>query len=284
MTVRANGHLFDDNAPLAARRYPLVHIQVTALGRGVDAGRRYGRWMPISTPLAPMVFLRPPVPFRVRHASRQCDARHIATQFLARMFSSPQDVPNVMTRHSVMQTVIGIPWLSTYGPSTRWRRMSWAMDLSAGKKNAAFQSAAHEYTGNEMRNVERESSRMSQIEDNTADVDCDAGRRQGCGTFCCRLLVRLKPHEIEPDRDGVPGKRFVDKDEDGYCAHFEKTSSLCSIWDRRPATCRDYSCNNDFLLQVAVREGFADIADLVRKAATTYIPAEQYVQVPRREP
>lgn len=117
----------------------------------------------------------------------------------------------------------------------------------------------------------------------TADIDCDAGRRLGCGTFCCRLLVRLKPHEREPDRDGIPAKQFVDKDEDGCCVHFDRASSLCRNWQQRPETCREYSCNGDFLLQVAIREGFSSIADLAKKATRSYIPCEQYVRVPVRQ-
>ncbi|HKK04495.1 MAG TPA: YkgJ family cysteine cluster protein [Gammaproteobacteria bacterium] len=123
---------------------------------------------------------------------------------------------------------------------------------------------------------------MTAKPERSSDVDCDAGRRRGCGTFCCRLLVRLKEHELEPSPDGTPAKRFVDKDEEGYCVHFDRESCLCSIWERRPQTCREYSCNEDFLLQVAVREGFSNIADLARKAATTYVPVEQYVSIPYR--
>lgn len=114
-------------------------------------------------------------------------------------------------------------------------------------------------------------------------VDCEAGRALGCGTFCCRLLVRLKPHEIVPPEDGQPAKSFVDKDEAGYCVHFDLDASLCRIWERRPEACREYDCNGDFLLQVALKEGFTDIADLAKKARTAFIPKECYVRVPLSE-
>ena len=52
------------------------------------------------------------------------------------------------------------------------------------------------------------------------------------------------------------------------------------IWGQRPETCREYSCNEDFKLQVVVREGFSGIVDLARKATSAYIPKETYVQVP----
>ncbi len=114
----------------------------------------------------------------------------------------------------------------------------------------------------------------------TVYVDCDAGRQLGCRTFCCRLLVKLKPHEMAKSVDGLPAKGFVSKGQNGLCVHMDSKTWLCKIWENRPETCREYSCNNDFMLQVAVREGFTDIADLARKASVSYIPKETFVQVP----
>jgi Fe-S-cluster containining protein len=114
-------------------------------------------------------------------------------------------------------------------------------------------------------------------------IDCDAGRRLGCQSFCCRMLVRLKPHEMEPTGDGSPAKGFVDKDEQGYCIHFDKQTSLCQNWDNRPEVCREYECNSDFLLQVALREDFKNIAELAQKAARAYIPEGTYKYVPEIE-
>ena len=114
------------------------------------------------------------------------------------------------------------------------------------------------------------------------NVDCDAGRRLGCGTFCCRLLVRLKSHEMSPAGDRGAAKGFVDKNAAGYCVHFDRDSSLCRIWEQRPETCREYDCNGDFLLQVALREPFENIADLAQRASTAYIPKECYLRVPLR--
>jgi hypothetical protein len=114
-----------------------------------------------------------------------------------------------------------------------------------------------------------------------ADVDCDAGRRLGCQTFCCRLLVRLDPEEREPSEEpGVAPKGFVDKDEEGYCVHFDRERSLCRIWERRPRICREYSCNGDPLLQVVLREGFVNIAQLAVAESKSFIPKETYVHVP----
>jgi hypothetical protein len=105
----------------------------------------------------------------------------------------------------------------------------------------------------------------------TVYVDCDAGRDMGCATFCCRLLVRLKPHEMQPSDGQTAAKGFVDKDEQGLCVHLNRETWGCNIWAQRPQTCREYDCNADFLLQVVLREGFTNIADVARKAATAYI-------------
>lgn len=117
-------------------------------------------------------------------------------------------------------------------------------------------------------------------ESKTVYVDCEAGRQLGCRTFCCRLLVKLKPHEMAESVDGLPAKGYMDKDPEGLCVHMNRETWRCNIWEKRPETCREYSCNNDFMLQVAVREGFINIADLARKASVSYIPRETFIKVP----
>jgi Fe-S-cluster containining protein len=112
------------------------------------------------------------------------------------------------------------------------------------------------------------------------NVDCETGRKLGCQTFCCRLLVRLDEDERKPGRDGAPAKSFVSKDADGYCVNFDRDTNLCRVWEERSRTCRTYNCNGDFLLQVAVRNKFANIVELVKMAAIAYIPKEDYIQVP----
>lgn len=116
-----------------------------------------------------------------------------------------------------------------------------------------------------------------------SDVDCEAGRRLGCHTFCCRLLVRLDPDEREPGDGVTPPKGFVDKDPDtGLCLHFDAQTNLCRIWERRPRVCREYSCNPDPLLQVVLQRGFQSLAALLRASATTCIPDESHRHIPCR--
>ncbi len=94
-------------------------------------------------------------------------------------------------------------------------------------------------------------------------IDCEAGRRLGCKTYCCCLLVRLEENERVPSTDGLPPKSFVEKDPSGYCIHLDRETSRCRIWDQRPKVCRDYDCNSDILLQIVLRDGFNSLITLV---------------------
>lgn len=113
----------------------------------------------------------------------------------------------------------------------------------------------------------------------TVRVDCAAGRALGCQTFCCRLLVRLDPDERRPEAGGPP-KGFVDKDPDGLCVHIDRETSWCRAWTARPRVCREYDCNADPLLQVALRRPFRSIVDLVAAAAPTVTASDAIVRVP----
>jgi len=117
------------------------------------------------------------------------------------------------------------------------------------------------------------------------EVDCEAGRRLGCCTYCCRLLVRLDPEEREPG-DGVHAvKGFVDKDVvSGRCVHWDEDNGLCRNWAKRTRVCREFDCNNDPLLQVVLRQGFTSLAQLVKAEARAFIPRETYIAVPYRRP
>lgn len=72
----------------------------------------------------------------------------------------------------------------------------------------------------------------------------------------------------------------MEKAADGFCVNLDRETHFCRIWEQRPQVCRSYDCNGDFLLQVALRSEFKNIAELVKLAATAYIPKETYVRVP----
>jgi hypothetical protein len=64
----------------------------------------------------------------------------------------------------------------------------------------------------------------------------------GCG-LCCHLAVELRPGDDVPaeyvaEREGV---RFLDQHGDGACVALDPRTRLCTIYDRRPQTCRDFA-------------------------------------------
>ena len=99
-------------------------------------------------------------------------------------------------------------------------------------------------------------------------LDCEEGRRLGCATFCCRLIVRLTPEERGRGVPGVePAMNCLPKDTDGLCIHLDRETSLCRIWRERPRVCREYDCNHDGLLSVVLKSGFTSLTQLVRDAS-----------------
>jgi len=117
------------------------------------------------------------------------------------------------------------------------------------------------------------------LEPKEAPVDCDAGRALGCATFCCRLIVRLRPGEPHPTH---PNERrsCIDKDpHTGLCVHLDRQSQRCRIWERRPKICRAYDCNHDPSLQVVLREGFRSLTQIAFADAP---PESEWRRVPTR--
>jgi len=93
-------------------------------------------------------------------------------------------------------------------------------------------------------------------------LDCAAGRRMGCATYCCRLIVRLGPNEQDP-LDPRREKSCVDKDRTtGLCIHLDPERELCRIWEQRPQACREFDCNQDYRLQVVLERGYSNLVQL----------------------
>ena len=95
-------------------------------------------------------------------------------------------------------------------------------------------------------------------------LDCDEGRRLGCGTYCCSLIVRLAPGERDPGGQGRGRKHCVDKDpETGRCIYLDDDRAGCTVYEHRPHLCREYDCRTDPLLRVVLMEGFHSLTRLV---------------------
>lgn len=118
----------------------------------------------------------------------------------------------------------------------------------------------------------------------TALLDCDAGRKLGCKSFCCRLLVRLEEHErneIDPVTNRAKG--YVDKKENGTCLHQDEETGLCQNWENRPKICREYDCNYDKLLQVVLVSKGKSISCWMKESVNVVIDKKDQQFVPYTE-
>lgn len=98
-------------------------------------------------------------------------------------------------------------------------------------------------------------------------LDCDTGRKLGCKSFCCKLLIRLEEHErneVDPDTQRLKG--YVDKKENGFCIHQNEESGLCHNWANRPKVCREYDCNFDDMLQVVITSNGESLSDWMKES------------------
>lgn len=111
-------------------------------------------------------------------------------------------------------------------------------------------------------------------------IDCETGRRLGCGTFCCRLLVRYDEIERPIAANGSMRKNCVDKAPDGLCVYLDRSTNRCGIWDKRPRVCKEYNCNDDPMLQVALRVSVKGIVQLSRFSLNLNLPREIFIRIP----
>lgn len=63
----------------------------------------------------------------------------------------------------------------------------------------------------------------------------------GCG-ICCHLVVELRtgdviPPELVVEHEGVP---CMDQRSNGACIALDSATMLCTIYESRPQTCRDF--------------------------------------------
>nr|WP_281278168.1 YkgJ family cysteine cluster protein [Oleiharenicola lentus] len=73
----------------------------------------------------------------------------------------------------------------------------------------------------------------------------------GCGR-CCHLVVELRPGDCIPEEliachDGVP---CMDQRGDGACVALDPLTALCTLYESRPQTCRDFARGGTLCRQV----------------------------------
>jgi uncharacterized protein len=69
----------------------------------------------------------------------------------------------------------------------------------------------------------------------------------GCGA-CCHLVVELMPGVDDVPEELVvvnEGVRCMDQRGNGACVALDPISRLCTIYERRPKTCRDFARGTD---------------------------------------
>jgi Fe-S-cluster containining protein len=83
------------------------------------------------------------------------------------------------------------------------------------------------------------------LQEEEAKVDCE-NRIHICRAACCALAFPLSVQDINEGVRWSLGKPFLNaRGADGYCVHWQQQTSKCSIYEHRPAVCRQYDCRND---------------------------------------
>jgi Fe-S-cluster containining protein len=77
-------------------------------------------------------------------------------------------------------------------------------------------------------------------------VDC-AARMHVCHAVCCRLKFPLSCGEVDAGKVkwDIGHPYIIRHDSSGWCAHNDRETGCCGVYDDRPAVCRRYSCAGD---------------------------------------
>lgn len=76
-----------------------------------------------------------------------------------------------------------------------------------------------------------------------APTPCEEGRRRGCKTACCTLQFELSPEDVADGFEWEPSMPYAIRHEaDGYCYLLDRETFQCTVWEKRPKTCRIFDC------------------------------------------
>ena len=104
--------------------------------------------------------------------------------------------------------------------------------------------------GEKAANAERPKVRLRVLVDKyrmpSSDVDC-ASLLPICHGRCCSLTFELTTQDLDEGvvRWEVEQPYVILHDRDGYCAHLDRPTRSCSIYEQRPAACRGFDCRGD---------------------------------------
>ncbi|MCP4283436.1 MAG: YkgJ family cysteine cluster protein, partial [Gammaproteobacteria bacterium] len=88
------------------------------------------------------------------------------------------------------------------------------------------------------------------------EISC-ADRVYLCHAACCRFDLALSKQDLA---EGIVkwelGRPYlIARDADGYCRHFDRATSRCTVWRHRPIPCRGYDCRQDERIWLNFEEG-----------------------------
>ncbi len=88
------------------------------------------------------------------------------------------------------------------------------------------------------------------------DIDC-ASRLHLCKARCCTLQVELAREDIDDGiRFDVDNPYVLVREADGWCHYIDRAAGGgCTIYDKRPATCRKFDCRQDKRIWVDFEAG-----------------------------
>jgi Fe-S-cluster containining protein len=114
------------------------------------------------------------------------------------------------------------------------------------RKDAAAQRLAGQFQQQRIGVQMGEERDKYNLEGQESRLDCGS-RRDLCRAACCKLDFALSTQDIEEGtvRWRLDQPYMIRKGVNGYCIHLDQEKRQCSIYERRPAICRLYSCRND---------------------------------------
>lgn len=114
------------------------------------------------------------------------------------------------------------------------------------RKKAAVERLSQAFRGKGMGVVLQEPEYDKYALESSVEIDCE-NRIHLCKAACCRLPFALSAQDI---REGVvrwelAKPYMIEQGSDGYCNHLERSTSGCTIYEKRPVPCHAFNCSND---------------------------------------
>jgi hypothetical protein len=125
------------------------------------------------------------------------------------------------------------------------RKFEWLLDalVMRGQLPRSYTKLASKIRG------DRSTVRLSMVRDKHTrsgpDIDC-AARLHLCHARCCNFDVSLSAQDVA---DGIPWvidqPYLMPRDPDTKRCVCMDAAGACTVYDKRPASCRDYDCSHD---------------------------------------